>query len=237
MRLLVTRPEPDALRQADLLRAHGHEPVIAPLLHVEPLHNPIIPLEHVAALIVTSRNAVRTLKQHPLLAEALRLPVYAVGRATAEAARQLGFAQIIEGPGTGEGLAALILDRGAPGPFLHLSGKDIAFDMTAALERCGLQASRIAIYRAEPAAALPAPVFNLLRIGGLDGVILMSPRTAATFAALLPQDLVPILRDLRAFCLSEAVAQALQPLPFALRIAVKPREEEILALIDAEAAS
>ena len=36
MRLLVTRPEPDATRQAETLAARGHESVIAPLLLIEP---------------------------------------------------------------------------------------------------------------------------------------------------------------------------------------------------------
>ena len=36
MRLLVTRPEPDATRQAEKLAARGHEAVLAPLLLIEP---------------------------------------------------------------------------------------------------------------------------------------------------------------------------------------------------------
>ena len=35
MRLLVTRPEPDASREAETLTARGHEPVLAPLLAIE----------------------------------------------------------------------------------------------------------------------------------------------------------------------------------------------------------
>ena len=35
MRLLVTRPEPDAARTAEALRARGHEVLVAPLLRVE----------------------------------------------------------------------------------------------------------------------------------------------------------------------------------------------------------
>jgi len=35
MRLLVTRPEPDASREAETLIARGHEPVLAPLLAIE----------------------------------------------------------------------------------------------------------------------------------------------------------------------------------------------------------
>ena len=36
LRLLVTRPEPDATRTADELRAKGHDVMVAPMLNFEP---------------------------------------------------------------------------------------------------------------------------------------------------------------------------------------------------------
>ena len=102
MRLLVTRPEPDATRQAEILAAHGHEPVVAPLLLIEPATDVILDLGGAQALIVTSRNALRALSSHPDLALSLRLPFFAVGEATAKAATDLGFAKVTAGPGTGE---------------------------------------------------------------------------------------------------------------------------------------
>ena len=35
MRLLVTRPEPENARTANVLRAHGHHVTIAPMLRIE----------------------------------------------------------------------------------------------------------------------------------------------------------------------------------------------------------
>ncbi len=58
MRLLVTRPEPDASREADKLAARGHEAVLAPLLVIEFVADVALPLEGAQALIVTSRNAL-----------------------------------------------------------------------------------------------------------------------------------------------------------------------------------
>ena len=69
MRLLVTRPEPDATRQAERLAARGHEPVLAPLLaHRAGNRNVPLELDGAQALIVTSRNALRALASHRDLA-------------------------------------------------------------------------------------------------------------------------------------------------------------------------
>ena len=108
MRLLVTRPEPDGSRQAEKLRAMGHEPVLAPLLTIEILPGVALDLKGAQAIIVTSRNVLRAVAARPELIEARNLPLYAVGDATADVAAELGFRQIVVGAGTGEQLADLI---------------------------------------------------------------------------------------------------------------------------------
>ena len=92
MRLLVTRPEPDAGREAEALAARGHEAVIAPLLVIEFAEDAPLDFAGVQALIVTSRNALRAIASRRELAEARKLPLFAVGEATARAARDVGFA-------------------------------------------------------------------------------------------------------------------------------------------------
>ena len=56
MRLLVTRPEPDAARTAALLRARGHEVVLAPLLRIELLDFEL-PDEPWSAVVMTSARS------------------------------------------------------------------------------------------------------------------------------------------------------------------------------------
>src|SRR6185312_12392264 len=111
MRILVTRPEPDASRQADKLVARGHAAVLAPLLSIEPIANVPLQLKGARAVLVTSRNALSVLAAHHKLAEALALPLFAVGEATARAAQGLGFADVTAGPGTGEALAKLVSEE------------------------------------------------------------------------------------------------------------------------------
>ncbi len=240
MRILVTRPEPDAVHEAEKLIARGHEAVVAPLLAIEFLSDVPLELDGAQALIATSGNALRALAWHPARDEARKLPLLAVGDATASEAQALGFADVTIGPGTGSKLAELIVNEFEPklGALVHLSGEAIAFDLKQVLETQGFTVRRVVLYRALPAGALPARALSLLRAGRLDGVILMSPRTAATFARLVAQaNVVTEAKRLVCYCLSEAVAEAVAPLGCDLRVAAQPREEDVLALLDSEAAS
>jgi uroporphyrinogen-III synthase len=240
MRLLVTRPEPDASREAETLAARGHEVVLAPLLAVEFYGDAPLELEGAQGLVVTSRNALRALVSRRELGQALKLPLFAVGEATARAARELGFARVATGPGTGAALAELISGELKPdrGPLVHLAGETLAFDLKSALERQRFTVRQPVLYRAVPARALPAEALSLLKAGKLDGVILMSPRTAKTFAGLVTRhSLVTQGKSLVCYCLSEAVAEAVASLGLEVRVAAHPREEDVLALLDSEAAS
>lgn len=238
MRLLVTRPEPDASREAEALAKRGHEAVLAPLLTIEFTGATPLQLEGAQALLATSRNALRALAAHPERDAALKLPLLAVGEGTARQAQELGFADVTIGPGTGAALAALIGLELSPalGPLVHLSGETLAFDLKPALESEGFAVRRTVLYRANPARKLPPHALSLIRDGKLDGVILMSPRTARIFAALLNDAGTPG-SGLICYCLSQAVAEAVAPLGFETRVAAEPREEDVLALLDSEAAS
>jgi uroporphyrinogen-III synthase len=240
MRLLVTRPEPDASHEAEALAARGHEAVLAPLLKIEFAPDVPLDLASAQALIVTSRNALRALATRRELEDARKLPVFAVGEATARAARELGFAILVRAPGTAAGLPELIGGKLDPkrGSLLQLAGENLAFDLKTALEAKGFTLHQPVLYRAVPAEQLPARVLSLLKAGELDGAILLSPRTARTFAALIDKHgAVTQGRRLVCYCLSQAVAEVLAPLGFRVRVASKPREEDVLALVDSEAAS
>lgn len=237
MRLLVTRPEPDAGREAEALAARGHEAVLAPLLKIEFTRDVPLDFAGVQALIVTSRNALRARRELP---DARKLPLFAVGEATARAARDIGFANVTTGPGTAEELAELIAATLEPkhGPLVHLAGETLAFDLKSRLEAKGFTLRQPVLYRARPAEQLPAQALSLLKSGKVDGAILLSPLTARTFALLIDKHgVVTQGRRLVCYCLSQAVAEVLSLLGFEVRVAARPREEEVLALVDSEAAS
>jgi uroporphyrinogen-III synthase len=235
MRLLVTRPAEDGKRLAERVRALGHEPVMMPLLDIAFPELPPLRLDDVQALIATSRNALRGLARNGAFKAATRLPVYCVGEATAALADELGFRQIHAGPGGGaKDLVPLIARTAKPGQgaLLYLTGEHIAFDLAAVLAALRFTVRREILYRAEKtdAAPLVADQFAV----GLDGVVLLSPRTAEAFATVcetLPADCI---RDLTCYCYSQAVAKPLRTLPgLRLSVASAPAEADLLSLIGA----
>ncbi len=235
MRVLVTRPEQEAKRFAAQLAEHGIEAVLAPLLAVEPLDAPLPPLESMQALVFTSANGVRAYAARETRRD---LPAYAVGEATAAAAREAGFGNAISAGGDAEGLAALLVDRIDPakGPLLHVAGADQAGDLPGALRARGFAVQQAVLYRAVAAAELPAEARAAIETGAIAGVALFSPRSAAIFAdRAVAAGLGAKLASLDAFCLSRAVAAALEGKTKwrAVHVAERPNAEALIAAISA----
>lgn len=241
MRLLVTRPEPDALKLRATLEELGHEATVEPLLSVSFEDADAIELDGVQALIATSRNGVRALKASPALAAARTLPLFAVGQATATEARNLGIGMVVTGAGTAQELVTHIVSVADPaaGLMLHLAGDTLAVDLAGELEAHGFRVLQPVVYRTLAARSLSEDAIEQFAMGEIDGVILLSPRTAAVYAALMRKHgLVSIARGLPHFCLSEAVARRLEPLGgVQALVAEAPRLEEVLALVEAAAAN
>jgi uroporphyrinogen-III synthase len=240
MRLLVTRPEPDALKLAAVLEEAGHEAVVEPLLSVSFEAGEPVEVDGAQALIATSRNALRALKARPVLTAARALPLFAVGKATAAEARALGFEVVVTGAGTAAQLVAHIVSALDPaaGLIVHLAGDTLATDLAGTLEAHGFRVMQPVVYRMVPATTFADTTVEQFAEGEIDGVILMSPRTAAIYADLVRRHgLAAVVRTLPHFCLSAAVARRLEPLgPVPTMVAEAPRLEEVLALIDDSAA-
>jgi uroporphyrinogen-III synthase len=148
MRLAVTRPKDDSERTAAALRARGHEVLVAPLMQVEPVAADI--RASWAAVIITSANAPGAVAAHPARDVLIKLPVFAVGRRSADAARQVGFADVIAAGGDMSDLVRLIVARraDAAGPLLYLAGEDRAADLIGELTARGIAAEMRIVYRA-----------------------------------------------------------------------------------------
>ena len=233
MRLLVTRPEPDAGALAALLERQGHFAVIAPLLSIENIPGSVPPLDEIAALVFTSANGVRAF----LAADPHRdLPCYAVGDRTAATLREGGFERVESAAGDVESLIKLITAERQPGDgaLLHIAGSEVAGDLAGDLERAGFTVTRAVLYRTAPCTLTEESIIAI-RNGGIDGVLLFSPRTAAAFAeSIRSAGLAENLRNVTAWCLSEAVATALGDLRFArIEHPPVPTQEALLALLNA----
>jgi uroporphyrinogen-III synthase len=240
MRLWLTRPEPDASHMAGSLRAHGHDVLVAPLLAIEPVADADLPIADLAALIATSKNGLRALAGRDALGLLKGLPLYAVGRATAAEARTIGFSDIIEGEGHAASLLRKITATRSPrdGALLHLAGEMLACDLKGALEALGFRVEQPVLYRSVAADRLPGIAATAIETAALDGVILMSPRTATVYARLIGDAGLGLrIRPLRHFCLSRAIADRLAALaPVVILLPRKPTSEELLVLVEEAAA-
>jgi len=230
MKIAVTRPQADGERTATHLRARGHEVLLAPLMRVEPI---AVDLGRgFAGVIITSANAPVAIVDHPARATLLRLPVYAVGRRSADAARDASFADITTAGGDVRDLVRLVAERkaDAKGPLLYLAGEDRAADLIAELAAHGVACEMRVVYRAV-ATPFPSALATALKAGELDAVLHFSKRSADNYlsgareAGVSEQALVP-----RQLCLSAQVAAPLKQAR-AARVAVAHRPDEA-ALID-----
>lgn len=235
MRLLVTRPEEDAAGLVHLLSAGGHEAVMAPLLSIRFLDDVEIPERKWQALLVTSANGARALARHRRAAALRNVRALAVGPASAEAMTAAGFRRVEAADGDVDALAALACLELAPdgGPLLHTAGSVVAGDLKAVLEARGFEVERAILYEAVAAQTLPETAHAALAGGGVDGVLLYSPRTARIFMSLAREaGLEASLGDVTAYCLSPAVAEALGDTGFlTVKIAPRPDQAALLALL------
>ena len=240
MHVLVTRPEPDSIKLVGLLQKRGHEATAAPLSSFTSLGLDPEALEGVTGLIATSRNALRALVGSDALADARNLTVFAVGRATADEARRMGFLRVVKGPGTAAGLGPLLSSMVDPAEemLLHLAGDRLAHDLAGELSEVGIRVDSRVVYRMDPARVLPPRVVSAIAGRSIDAVMLMSPRAASIWTRLVvTHRLEEFAREMLHLCLSEAYASRLAPLGgVGIEAAVRPTLEEMLALIDLAAA-
>jgi len=225
MRLLVTRPRHDAEILKHKLVTLGHEAIVSPLLDIVPRPDITIPNLSYQFIALTSANAIRCLAGSPILDRLRHVPVMAVGPQSAAAARQAGFAAIIEAGGDGAGLARHIVTQAKPesGPVLYLSGLDTASDFSGHLERAGFAVTRVIVYEAQPATALSADAARA------EGVLLYSPRSARLWLDLATKHGIAA-NVMMHFCLSPNIA-AILPDGFARRVAARPDEDSLLEVI------
>ena len=235
MRVLVTRPEDDARSLVAALEARGHEALVAPMLIIAPAPGVEAPLDlgGVQALVFTSANGVRVFAR---LSETRGLPVFAVGDASAAAARDAGFARVESAGGDIEDLARLIVMRLAPGDgaLYQAAASRLAGDLKGAIEAAGFTLRREVLYQATPVAELGAALRRELADGGLDAASFFSPRSAETFVSLVEkQGLGEACARITALGLSEAVAAKLRRLAWrAVLVAERPNQEALLARLD-----
>lgn len=206
------------------LRLRGFLPVTAPVLDFHPTDAPL-PKGPFDALVFTSANGVAAFAGRDAGRD---LPVFAVGGATAAAARKAQFARIVTGEAGAAALAEMIHAQLAPGSHvLHAAGRDVAVDLAPLLTPHGIRVTRAALYAMEIATALPDTARDAIAAGCF--VLLHSPRSAGAFGALAGD-----VSRVTAICQSGPIAAAAGAFGFgALATADHPTESAMLDCLEA----
>lgn len=229
MNVLLTRPLADSQRFADRLGQNGVQCVLAPLLSIEPVDEVHLDPDGVQAVLLTSANGARALAG---LTSCRDIRILAVGSSTADQAKIDGFSDVLAAGGDVVSLASLARAELRPdgGRLIHVAGSVQAGDLSGMLEQSGFAIERLVAYRAVTTETLPEAAWDALKNGGLDGIVFFSPRTAATFATLVKKvGLEAATTPLVAFCLSQAVADALGSLSWRAQCVPVEPEGELLA--------
>jgi uroporphyrinogen-III synthase len=237
MKALVTRPAENAAPVADALRARGIEPLLAPLLEIEPEPDGAVRLRGalagVQAVLFTSANGVRAFAQ---ASDRFELPAYCVGDASAAMARIAGFRVVASAAGDVADLAALAASRLAPnnGALLHAAGRDTAGNLDALLAAKSYSVRHVVLYRAVAAQMLAPELAAALRRGEVGFALFFSPRTANTFVRLARQaGLAEQCKDIVTVALSGNVAAALSSMQWrTVATARRPNLPSLLAVLD-----
>ena len=230
---MLTRPKVDSEDLARTLAARGIETMIEPLLEIQIPVGSRLDTNGVIALALTSANGVRAFTAR---SDQRDLPIYAVGDSTARAARAAGFVDVRSAAGDVDDLAGLLIKSLSPdfGTILHPAASRVAGDLARHLSDAGFTYRREVIYEVLPAVEFSLAARTALDRGDINGVVLMSPRTARAFKELLmAAELLERVSGMVAYCLSAAVVLAVNELPWReIRTAAQPNQGALLDLLE-----
>ena len=217
--VVVLRPEPGNTRTATALRTHGLEARQVPLFAVVPVYwTPPNPTGF-DGLLLTSANAVRHGGTGLDLFK--RLPVVAVGAATAAAASGAGFAVAVTGGEDARAAVAEARDRGFA-RLLHLAGRE------RAPTEDGVEA--VTVYASE-AVPVPADVVRSFE----DALVLVHSARAATRLAELVDGAGVDRSRIALIAISRAVGDAAGTGWASIAIAPEPSDSAVVAMAAASA--
>ncbi len=208
-RVLVLRPEPGASATVERARAMGLDALAAPLFAVEPVAWEALEQASFDGLLLTSANAVRCAGEQ--LGQFRGLKAYAVGEATADAARDAG----LDIAATGDsGVDRLLGSIEGELKLLHLCGEDRREPLDSRQ-----RITAIAVYRSQP---VDAPDLGQV-VGSI--AIVHSPRAGRRLAELVDDRAKTAI-----VAISSAAAEAVGDGWQCVQVAESPSDEAMLAL-------
>lgn len=232
VRVLVTRPKPGNEQTARRLIASGFEPVLLPLTEVSPCAPEKIEVSpDTEAVAITSPNALR-FAPDSLMARIRKLPVYAVGEASARFAGQCGLRVAAFASGSASSLAELVarsLKKGAH--IAYPCGKVRRPDFERAMSSAGFIVDPIETYDTKIVSYLTNSIAGKLGKGEIDAVFLHSANTGQALDALISEERIPQISEKTwYFCFSGTIADSLKSVSKTrIFVAAEPNDTELIS--------
>ena len=240
--IITIRPEPDASRDVDWLRRYQVPAMAVPVMRAEQQSFDLPDTPPFQAIIFTSRHAVAAIAGINGIASidkvatlgALRsLPVYAVGRRTALAARQAGFVHVTTGPGDGKALVPLMVANLNPnaGDILWPSASIISFDIASRLADFGYSIRQIPVYAMVATKHVSDDLPARLAACSSAAVVAMSARSMDLFSQMLnTSQFAGYRKRITVIASSKVIAAAAGTGWADIIVAKAPRRSRVLAI-------
>ena len=231
-RVLVTRPEPGASETTRRLESLGFDPITMPLQEIRRV--PVAPeaARHVVvAVAVPSASAVRH-APGDLLRQWSGLPCFAVGEATAEAARTAGFTQVIAAAGDAESLGDLVISDAPAGKVAYLCGKVRRPLFENMLRRAGVPVITLETYDTLTLELDIGAISRRIGKSAVDCALVYSASAAAILAKIVQAtDLRGRFEGTTFICISDRVSKELAGTGRKILVAEEPNEAALLEML------
>ncbi|EHD13765.1 Uroporphyrinogen-III synthase [Commensalibacter intestini A911] len=234
--LVLTRPEPGLSETAYKVSALGWQPLLMPVMTIQPLTVDYLDVSAIQAIVFTSRQAIaptiqQLAKQH---IDYRCFPVFTVGDITAQDAQKAGFTNILSANKDAVALAALIKDKlsSDAGQLLFPFAKGQGQLLYALLKQAGFSALQYEVYQAIPVQTLSDEFLDKLQSETINSILFFSSETARFFIELLPEHLWKYLKTIQAVGISQKTKGVLERVSWKrIDIARHPNTEEMLFLL------
>ena len=208
MKILVTRPQPQADKTAQKLIAMGHDVIVEPMLSFQRLTVDGDVAGDAKAIAATSARAIEALVFNGLVSQLQHLPLYCVGEATARAAEASGFQKVFQAGGDVDSLSKLIVDSNQDAPVFYPAAVDRSGDLAGQLEQQGIACRMVEIYQMAAATGFSEKTREQIQSQTVDYALFYSLRTIQIFLSLSNLEKTTVfLNSMKALCVSKRVAE------------------------------
>ncbi|MBC6686582.1 uroporphyrinogen-III synthase [Wolbachia pipientis] len=229
--ILLTRPLLDSFNTRNILRKYGYKVFIEPVFTIKYL-NPDISAYEFDVVISTSKNSVKAFSQ---ICKVDGFPIITVGNSTMQAAKNLGFSDIISADSNVDGLISFIKAHYSNAiKFLYIRGQEVSCDLKKRLSEEDFNVREVVLYKTIIKRSLTNRCKNLLLDGKIDGVAFFSSQTARVFCSLvLKSGLSPVMNNTVAYTMSKNIADSLKLIKWKKIITSRlPTRESLIDIIN-----